>query len=91
MTVTETYVRARIDKAVKNEATAALRAAGLSMSDFIRIALTQVAHDKVIPFDLKVPNEITIKAMDEARAKMMRGEARALTPEELFNELDSKK
>lgn len=85
---TETYVRARIDSAIKEEATSALKAMGLSMSDFIRISLTRVAHDKAIPFDIRVPNAITRAAMIEARQIVANRKARFTTPEELFHELE---
>ena len=45
----------RIDERVKDEATEALEAMGLSVSDAVRIFLTRVAADKEIPFALRVP------------------------------------
>ena len=52
----DTVVRARIDSRTKEQAAAALAAMGLSVSDFIRMALVRVAHDKAIPFAVKVRN-----------------------------------
>jgi DNA-damage-inducible protein J len=49
-------VRARIDKELKQEATAVLSGMGLSLSDAIRLLLVRVAADKAMPFDLRVPN-----------------------------------
>lgn len=47
-------VRARIDKQVKAEASAALAAMGLSMSDAIRLLMVRVAQDKALPFEIKL-------------------------------------
>lgn len=51
MSVTD-VVRARIDKQVKAEASAALAAMGLSMSDAIRLLMVRVAQDKALPFEV---------------------------------------
>jgi len=55
----DTVVRARVDADTKAEATEALASMGLSISDYIRMALVCVARDKAIPFPLKVPNALT--------------------------------
>ena len=60
-------VRARIDKQIKEEATVALAAMGLTVSDAFRIMLTRVAREKALPFEPLVPNAVTIEAMKEAR------------------------
>jgi DNA-damage-inducible protein J len=57
----------RIDKRVKARATKALSAMGLSVSDAVRVLLTRVASEKVLPFEVKVPNATTAAAMREAR------------------------
>lgn len=60
-------VRARIDERIKEEASVVLAAMGLTVSDAFRIMMTRVAHDKALPFEMLVPNAITIQAMKEAR------------------------
>lgn len=60
-------VQARINPAVKEEATAVLAAMGLTVSDAVRLLLTRVAHEKALPFAHLVPNAATIEAMKEAR------------------------
>jgi DNA-damage-inducible protein J len=55
----DTVVRARIDAATKDQATEALAAMGLSVSDAIRLLLVRVAADKEFPFPVKVPNATT--------------------------------
>jgi len=60
-------VQTRIDGAVKEEAAAVLAAMGLTVSDGVRLMLTRVAKDGVLPFDPLVPNATTIRAIKEAR------------------------
>jgi len=62
-----TVVRARIDEHIKEEATVVLAAMGLTVSDAFRIMLTRIAREKALPFEPLVPNEVTIKAMKDAR------------------------
>uniref|UniRef100_A0A3B0MLH2 Antitoxin DinJ n=1 Tax=Arsenophonus endosymbiont of Trialeurodes vaporariorum TaxID=235567 RepID=A0A3B0MLH2_9GAMM len=61
----ETYVRARIDANTKERATAALEAMGLSVSDAIRLLMLRVADEQRLPFDIKIPNATTRKAIAE--------------------------
>ena len=61
----DTYVRARIDTVTKENAADALEAMGLSISDAIRLLMLRVAEEKRLPFELKVPNAKTRKAMAE--------------------------
>lgn len=61
----DSVVRARIDSGTKKKAAAALDAMGLSISDAIRLLLLRVADEKRLPFDVKVPNKTTLKAMEE--------------------------
>ncbi len=61
-------VQTRIDGAIKEEAAAVLAAMGLTVSDAVRLLLTRVARDHVLPFDPFIPNDNTIAAMKEARA-----------------------
>ncbi|MBC8947090.1 MULTISPECIES: type II toxin-antitoxin system RelB/DinJ family antitoxin [Xenorhabdus] len=65
---TETYVRARIDAETKERASAALEAMGLSVSDAIRLLMLRIADEQRLPFDIKVPNATTQKAMEELEA-----------------------
>jgi len=60
-------VQARIDGAIKEEASAVLGAMGLTVSDAVRLLLTKVAREKALPFEPLVPNATTIAAMKEAR------------------------
>ncbi|HRJ53055.1 MAG TPA: type II toxin-antitoxin system RelB/DinJ family antitoxin [Candidatus Thiothrix moscowensis] len=64
---TTTMIHVRLDDSLKKDASTALEAMGLSLSDAIRVFLTRVAADQKFPFALEVPNAETRKAMEEAR------------------------
>ena len=68
MVATDTYVRARIDTKTKRRAAAALEAMGLSISDAIRLLMLRVADERRLPFDVKVPNATTRRAITELEA-----------------------
>lgn len=65
---TTTYVRARIDTATKERAASALEAMGLSISDAIRLLMLRIADEHRLPFEAKVPNAATRKAIAELEA-----------------------
>ena len=65
MNTNDSYVRARIDTATKERAADALEAMGLSISDAIRLLMFRVADEHRLPFEIKVPNATTQKAMKE--------------------------
>ena len=65
MSIADTYVRARIDTVTKERAADALEAMGLSISDAIRLLMPRVADERRLPFDVKVPNATTRKAIVE--------------------------
>lgn len=58
-------VQARIDEAVKREATTVLAEMGLTVSDAVRLMLTKVAREHTLPFDVRNPNAKTKAAMRE--------------------------
>jgi DNA-damage-inducible protein J len=60
-------VQTRINAEIKEEAATVLQAIGLTVSDAVRLMLTRVAHEKALPFEPLIPNEVTIAAMKEAR------------------------
>ena len=68
ITMPNQLVQARIDREVKEEASAVLAAMGLTVSDAVRLLLTRIAREKALPFAPLVPNAETIAAMKEARA-----------------------
>lgn len=81
---TDSVVRARIDAATKAEATAALAAMGLSVSDAIRLLLVRIAADGEFPFSVKSPNAATRRAMGQ----LEKGKGkRFASADELFKDL----
>ena len=68
MRTRDTYVRARIDTATKARAADALDAMGLSISDAIRLLMLRIADEHRLPFDVRVPNRATRKAIAELKA-----------------------
>ena len=66
----DTYIRAKIDTETKNKAIKTLKSMGISVSDYIRMALIQVANKQTIPFDIIAPNpqpnELTRKTIEKS-------------------------
>jgi DNA-damage-inducible protein J len=83
-----TFVRARIDEKLKNEASEVLAEFGLTVSDIVRMTLTRVAKDQAVPLELKVPNAETRAAMRESRALMKKHNARFSNAKDIFKALD---
>lgn len=83
---TNAFIRARIDKTLKDEASAVLAEMGLTVSDVVRIALTKIAKEKALPFEMYVPNKQT----QETLRKSERGEDihQAKNATDLFDQLD---
>ena len=65
-------VTTRIDETIKEEATVVLKAIGLTVSDAVRLLLTKIAQDHVLPFDIAIPNKTTIKTIKESRTKKLK-------------------
>ncbi len=82
---TTAFVRARIDETLKNEAAAVLADMGLTVSDVVRVALTKIAKEKALPFDMRVPNALTAETL----TKSERGEevSHAKDANDLFEQL----
>lgn len=81
----DTVVRARIDSQTKKQASEALRAMGLSVSDAVRLLLICVAEENQLPFKVQIPNRSTLEAMkeiDDAKG------TRFSNAEELFRDVD---
>jgi DNA-damage-inducible protein J len=78
----------RVDDDIKEQATQALSSMGMSMSDAVRLFLRRVVIDQAFPLELKVPNAVTLAAMEESRAMMAKRRARFASAEELFADLE---
>ena len=80
-------IQARIDPSVKNNAQKILNKLNITMSEAISIFLTQVSLNKGVPFEIRIPNELT----EETLIKSENGEALHIIPDktQLFNELNN--
>ncbi|MDN5848626.1 MAG: type II toxin-antitoxin system RelB/DinJ family antitoxin [Nitrococcus sp.] len=68
MRLSDTYVRARIDRKTKERAAESLAAMGLSVSDAIRLLMRRIADERRLPFEIKAPNATTREAISELEA-----------------------
>ncbi len=68
MSTADTYVRARIDKVTKQQASETLEAMGLTVSDAIRLLMLSIVDEQRLPFEIKVPNKETRAAIAELEA-----------------------
>ena len=79
-------VHIRVDEKVKAKAAKNLAAMGLTVSDAVRLLLSRVAAEKSLPFEVRVPNRVTIEAIEAGE----RGEARrATTVKKMMEDLNA--
>ena len=88
MTKKSAYVRARTEPELKERAEAVFRHVGLTPSDAINLLYRQAALRGEIPIELKLPNEVTRRAIDDARSRRKLIEAKST--KELFALLQNK-
>ena len=88
MTAQTSMLHIRVDDDIKEQATVALTAMGLSMSDAVRLFLRREVIDQAFPIELKVPNAETLAAMNESRAMIAQRRARFATADKLFADLE---
>lgn len=62
----EATVRARIDTNLKQEVEDILKQIGLTTSQAITLFMNKIKNERGIPFELKVPNALTLQAMKDA-------------------------
>ena len=86
MSKTTTF-QARINPEIKTQAQKILNSLHISMSEAISIYLTQIALHKGIPFEIKIPNELTVKTIQ--KAENGKGLHKVKSVDDLFRELDS--
>lgn len=80
-------IQTRVDPAVKRNAQIILNKLNISMSEAISIYLSQITLHRGIPFEIKIPNEITAKTLtDSERGNNLH---KVDSVDELFEELDS--
>ena len=62
----DSTVRARIDTQLKQEVEDILKQIGLTTSQAITLFMNKIKNERGIPFELKVPNALTLQAMEDA-------------------------
>ena len=67
-----TMVHVRVDEKTKQRAAKALAAMGISVSDAVRMLMVRVAAEKALPFDVKIPNATTVKALRAADKRKLK-------------------
>jgi len=72
-----------LDSDMKEQAKLIFKKYGVSLSDAINMFLTQSVMERGLPFEMKLPSDETIKAIEEARAGT---NADTITIEELEKE-----
>jgi DNA-damage-inducible protein J len=82
----DTTISVRVDSKTKEEARLILEHLDMSLTEAITVYLKQIIYHRGIPFELRIPNEVSLRALREAE----RGEGlkSADTADELFEELD---
>lgn len=78
-------ITARVEPSLKAEAEKVLSKLGISTTEAISLFLSQVRLRKGLPFDVKIPNKTTLKAMQDAEDDANITECR--DAEDLFNKL----
>ena len=63
-----TMLHVRVDDEIKTQASEALAAMGLSVSDAVRMLLVRIAAEQALPFDVRAPNAETVAAIQELEA-----------------------
>ena len=64
-----TTIHARIEPKIKKDATLILSKLGLTASEAISLFLRQVSLTKGLPFELRIPNKESLKAIKDVRLK----------------------
>lgn len=78
-------ISTRIDPRLKNNVERVFRELGLTSSQAITLFYKQVELQQGLPFTVKIPNDVTLEALEDAR---LRSNMESFnTIEDLFNDL----
>ena len=80
-------VHARVDAETKSRAQGVLNELGMTLSEAISLYLRQIVFRKGIPFEVKIPNELTMRTIEKSERGQELHEASSI--QEMFKELDS--
>ncbi len=78
-------INTRIEPRLKSRAETILHKVGLTSAEAVRLFYMQVCLHKGLPFEVKIPNEETIKAMHDADKRKTH---KAKSVDDLFKNLD---
>lgn len=62
------YINARVERKLKKDAEAVLERVGVNTSDAVTMFLQQVVLQEGLPFEVRIPNKESLKAIKELRA-----------------------
>jgi DNA-damage-inducible protein J len=80
-------IQTRVDPEIKQNVQEILSTLNISMSEAISLYLTQITLNKGIPFEIKIPNKLTAKTLnDSGNGKELH---KVSDVHELFQELNS--
>ncbi len=85
MSTKSTTVRARIEPDLKKETEDILDELGINTTEAIRIFFKQIKLHNGLPFDLKIPNESTHQAIQDANSR--KDLKKLESPDDLFEDL----
>ncbi len=88
MKTQSSMLHVRMDTEMKQRATVALAAMGLTASEAVRLLFHRIAVDQAFPLELKVPNAQTRRAMAEIDEMVKTRTARFANADETFAELE---
>jgi DNA-damage-inducible protein J len=61
------FIRARIEPELKEDVINILQTLGLSLTEAITLFFKMIKLNRGLPFEVKIPNEETLAAMEDAR------------------------
>jgi len=78
-------INTRIEPRLKIQAENILHEAGMTSAEAVRLFYTQICLHNGLPFEVKIPNKKTVRAMQDANNRKTH---KAKSVDDLFNELD---
>ena len=78
-------INTRIEPRLKIQAKNILHEAGMTSAEAVRLFYTQICLHNGLPFEVKIPNKKTVRAMQDANNRKTH---KAKSVDDLFNELD---
>lgn len=87
MATADSFIRVRVDKELKSEASEILSAMGLSVSDLVRMTLTKLVAERDLPFSTYVPNKETVRAMNTKDEDLLEYDSFSALIEEVDKEI----